>query len=159
MLVQLFLSVKDRKKNMDVTGDAWGLGRTLEWHTSSPAADYNFAVIPEVKEIDDFTRMKEDGTAYRRPEKYYPIVMPKNKPYGPIIGALSIGFGFAMVWHIWWLAVASLIGIIATVIYFGFDDDSVYVIPAEEVKRLEDERFAAISAAAPQLTNNEKEEK
>ena len=158
MLVQLFLSVKDRKKNMDVTGDAWGDGRTLEWSTSSPAADYNFAIIPEVKEIDDFARMKEDRTAYKRPEKYYPIVMPKNKPYGAILGGLSIACGFAMVWYIWWLAVASFIGIVATVIYFGFDDDNEYVIPSEEVKRIEDERFAAIVAAGAQNTINEKEE-
>ena len=159
MLVQLFLSVKDRKKNMDVTGDAWGDGRTLDWSTASPAADYNFAIIPEVKEIDDFARMKKDVTAYQRPERYYPIVMPKNKPYGAIIGGLSIAFGFAMVWHIWWLAIGSLIGIIATVIYFGFDDDNEYVIPAEEVKRIEDERFDAIEAFRAQHTINEKEVK
>ncbi len=158
MLVQMFLSIKNRKKNIDITGDAWGEGRTLEWFTSSPPADYNFAIIPEVKEIDDFARMKEDGTAYKRPEKYYPIVMPKNKPYGPVLGALSIAFGFAMVWHIWWLAIVSMIGIIATVIYFSFDNDNEYIIPAEEVKRIEDERFAVIAAAMAQRTNNQKEE-
>ena len=157
MLVQLFLSVKDRKKNMDITGDAWGDGRTLEWLTSSPPADYNFAIIPEVKEIDDFARMKADGTVYKRPEKYYPIVMPKNKPHGPILGGLTIAFGFAMVWHIWWLAIVSFIGIVATVIHFGFDEDNEYIIPADEVKRIEDERFATITAAMSQ-TINEKEE-
>ncbi len=159
MLVQLFLSVKNRKKNVDVIGDSWGDGRTLEWHTASPPADYNFAVIPEVKEIDDFARMKADGTAFRQPEKYYPIVMPKNKPYGPILGALSIAFGFGMVWYIWWMVIASFIGMIATVIYFGFDEDNEYVIPAEEVKRIEDERFANIAAARAQNITNEKEVK
>ena len=64
-----------------------------------------------------------------------------------------------MVWHIWWLAIGSLIGIIATVIYFGFDDDNEYVIPAEEVKRIEDERFDAIEAFRAQHTINEKEVK
>jgi cytochrome o ubiquinol oxidase subunit 1 len=29
----------------DVTGDPWG-GRTLEWATSSPPPDYNFAFTP-----------------------------------------------------------------------------------------------------------------
>lgn len=159
MLVQLFLSVKNRKKNRDLTGDAWGYGRTLEWHTASPAADYNFAIIPHVKEIDDFARMKADGTAFKQPEKYYPIVMPKNKPYGPVIGALAIAFGFAMVWYIWWLAVASLLAIIATVIFIGFDNDNEYVIPAGEVKRIEDERFEIMSVASDQNIINEKEEK
>ncbi|NLO69881.1 MAG: cytochrome o ubiquinol oxidase subunit I [Porphyromonadaceae bacterium] len=155
MLVQLFLSVKDRKKNMDVTGDSWGYGRTLEWHTSSPPADYNFAIIPTVKEIDDFNRMKEEGIAFKQPEKYFPIVMPKNRPHGAIIGVLTIVFGFAMVWHIWWLAIVSFVGIIGTVVAIGFDDDSEYVIPAEEVKRIEDERFAKIREAMAQKTNNE----
>jgi cytochrome o ubiquinol oxidase subunit 1 len=70
---------------------------------------------------------------------------------------LTIAFGFAMVWHIWWLAIVSFIGIVATVIHFGFDEDNEYIIPADEVKRIEDERFATITAAMSQ-TINEKEE-
>ena len=154
MLVQLFLSVKDRKKNLDLTGDPWD-GRTLEWMTDSPPAVYNFAVIPNVQEIDDFHRMKNDGTAYQRPEKYDPIIMPKNKPYGPIIGALSIAFGFAIVWYIWWLVIASLVLIIGTVIWISFDNDTDYVISAEEVKQIEDERFEKLTLAL----NKEKEVK
>lgn len=161
MLVQLALSIKDRKKNIEPTGDAWD-GRTLEWFTDSPSAEYNFAIIPVVKDIDDFLRMKEDGSAYKQPEKYYDIVMPKNKPYGPIIGALSIGFGFAMVWYIWWLAIISLLGIIGAVIYFSFDDDNDHIITAEEVKNIEDERFkkiARVFAPNNNENNNEKEVK
>jgi cytochrome o ubiquinol oxidase subunit 1 len=41
-LIQIFVSVRDRNQNLDVTGDPWG-GRTLEWSISSPPPFYNFA--------------------------------------------------------------------------------------------------------------------
>lgn len=150
MVVQMYLSIRDRKKNPDLTGDTWNDGRSLEWLTDSPAPVYNFAVVPHVQELDDFHRMKEDGTAYNRPEKYSDIVMPKDKAYGPIIGGLVLAFGFAMVWYIWWLVIASLIGVIVTIILIGSDDDMDYVITAEEVKAIEDKRFEKLSAARKQ---------
>lgn len=157
-LVQLVLSIKDRKKNLDETGDPWD-GRTLEWLTDSPAPEYNFAVIPEVKEIDDFARMKEDGTAYQRPKKYSPIVMQKNKAYGPVIGALAIALGFAMVWYIWWMAIVSVLGIIATVIFFSFDENMEYVISAEEVKEIEDKRYEKLLPALEKMNAQKLEDK
>src|SRR5471032_741359 len=42
MLLQFYVSFKKREELRDVTGDPWG-GRTLEWSTSSPPPDYNFA--------------------------------------------------------------------------------------------------------------------
>ncbi len=140
-VIQIIVSVRDRKKNMDVTGDPWQFGRTLEWSTSSPAPVYNFAKVEEVKDLDDWWRKKEDGTAYKQPEKYSDIHMPKNQPDGPIIGALVTVLGFAMVWYIWWLAIVSLLGIIAVMIYRGSNDDDEYIIPASEVERIENERF------------------
>ncbi len=58
--VQILVSIRDRKKNRDTTGDPWD-GRTLEWSLSSPPPFYNFAVIPEVHERDDFWAVKESG--------------------------------------------------------------------------------------------------
>ncbi|MDP4272233.1 MAG: cbb3-type cytochrome c oxidase subunit I, partial [Bacteroidota bacterium] len=146
MLVQLFFSIKDRNKNLDLTGDPWD-GRTLEWSTDSPTPVYNFAVIPVVKELDDFKRMKDDGSVFHRPEKYDPIVMPKDKVYGPIMGALLIAFGFSMVWYIWWLAIISFLGILITVVVIGNDNNNEYIISAEEVKAIEDKRFEKLAAA------------
>ena len=34
-VIQIVVSIRDREKNRDLTGDPWG-GRTLEWSTSSP---------------------------------------------------------------------------------------------------------------------------
>ena len=63
MLIQLFVSIRDRQRLSDPTGDPWD-GRTLEWLTSSPPAIYNFAKIPIVEDIDALTDMKEKGVAY-----------------------------------------------------------------------------------------------
>ena len=49
-----------------MTGDPWD-GRTLEWATSSPPPDYNFAFTPVVHDNDTWADMKKNG--YKRPLK------------------------------------------------------------------------------------------
>ncbi len=145
--IQLLVSIKERRALADPTGDPWD-GRTLEWMTSSPPAVYNFANIPVVDEIDAFTAMKERGTAYREPTRYYDIEMPKNAPHGLIIGGLAFVFGFAMIWYIWWLAVLTALGMLFTVIARSMDDDIHHVIPAAEVEQIEHERYRRLAAVA-----------
>src|SRR3546814_2078949 len=48
MLIQFGVSIWKRDQLRDETGDPWG-GRTLEWATSSPPPDYNFAFTPDRK--------------------------------------------------------------------------------------------------------------
>ena len=141
MGIQLLVSIKERQALSDPTGDPWD-GRTLEWLTSSPPAEYNFPKIPVVDEIDAFMEMKERGVAYQRPDHYSDIEMPKNAPNGLIIGGLAFLFGFAIIWYIWWLAILAALGILFTVIARAMDDDNHYIIPAAEVERIENERFA-----------------
>ncbi len=145
--IQLLVSIKERRALADPTGDPWD-GRTLEWLTSSPPAEYNFAKIPVVNGIDAFMEMKEKGIAYDRPERYTDIEMPKNTPHGLIIGGFAFLFGFAVIWYIWWLAIATALGIIVTVIARSMDDDIHYIIPAAEVERIEDERYRQLAAIA-----------
>ncbi len=145
--VQLVVSIKERDSLRDLTGDPWD-GRTLEWATASPPAEYNFAKIPVVHAIDAFTDMKEKGTAYQRPDRYEDIEMPKNAPHGFIIGLLSFVLGFALVWYIWWLAILSFLSVIATVIARSLDDDTHHIISAEEVERIENERYEQLASAA-----------
>jgi len=142
MGIQLLVSLKERQLLSDPTGDPWD-GRTLEWLTSSPPPEYNFAAIPVIAEIDAFMDLKEKGVAYRRPDQYADIEMPKNAPHGLIIGGLAFLFGFAIIWYIWWLAALAALGILFTVIARSMDDDIHYIIPAVEVERIETERFAS----------------
>ncbi len=136
LLVQLAVTFLRREALRDTTGDPWD-GRTLEWATSSPPAVYNFAVIPEVRDRDAFWDMKRRGLAGQCPERYEDIEMPKNGWHGFVLGVLSFVFGFAMIWHIWWLAGATFAAMVAVVIVRGSDDDTMTVIPAAEVARIE----------------------
>jgi len=147
-LIQLYVSVRDRKKpeNMCEHGDPWN-AHTLEWSTSSPPPFYNFAVLPKAPGIDPFTEAKENGTAYQTPVKYEPIHMPNNTATGVVMGALLTVFGFAMIWHIWWMAIFGLAG---TVIYFVIHaarDDQGYMVPVDVIERIEAEQHKRLVAA------------
>lgn len=140
MGIQLYVSIRNRKAYQDIDGDPWD-GRTLEWATSSPPAVYNFASIPTVHDLDAFTDMKEKGISFKPLDKYMDIHMPKNQALGPFIGALSLMFGFGMVWYIWWLAIVSLLAIVVLVIISSNNDDDEYIIPAAEVQKIETEHY------------------
>jgi len=149
-LIQLAVSIRQRHATRDLTGDPWN-GRTLEWATASPPAVYNFAKTPVVHDIDAFMDMKEKGIAYRQPDRYHDIHMPKNTAKGLINGALVFVFGFAMVWYVWWLAILSVLGIIFTLIVRASDDDTDYIVPADEVERIENRRFRQLTTTAADL--------
>ncbi|MGY6038860.1 cytochrome o ubiquinol oxidase subunit I [Aeromonas sp. AE23HZ002T15] len=146
-VIQIVVSIRDREKNRDLTGDPWG-GRTLEWATSSPPPFYNFAIEPKVKGLDAFWEAKQDGSAYRKPAQYAPIHMPKNSGAGVIIAAFSVVFGFAMIWHIWWMAIAGFVGMIATWIIHSFNDDVDYYVQVDEIERIEGQHFDNINKVA-----------
>lgn len=131
----LYKSIKDRKKNLDTTGDPWN-GRTLEWSIPSPPPIYNFAVIPTVDQIDPLWAIKR-GQAPKPTENYEDIHLPKNTPIGIYIGIISLIFGFAMTWHIFWLAIISFMGIIAFLIIRLSGPDVHEVITAEQVRQME----------------------
>src|SRR3546814_17415862 len=80
--------------------------RTLEWSTASPAPAYNFAFTPRVQDQDAWFDMKRRGHA-RPLAGYLPIHMPKNTPAGIVLSGLAMVCGFALIWHIWWLAAVS----------------------------------------------------
>jgi len=141
-VLQFIVSFVQRKKNIDTTGDPWN-GRTLEWATTSPPPEYNFAVIPSVTERDEFWEMKRahQGTA---PRHYEDILVPKNTAMGMFIAAFSFLVGFGFIWHIYWLAVAGLLGVIFCIILRTTNDDSEYTLTAAEVERMEAARGAKV---------------
>ena len=118
----------------------------MEWATSSPPPAYNFAFTPVVHEIDAWQDMKEHG--YRRPlTGFKPIHMPKNTGAGIILAGISVALGFALVWHIWWLAALSFPAIIATVIWHSFDYERDFYIPETTITETEEARTKALSNA------------
>ena len=138
MAVQIVVSIRNREALRDVTGDPWD-GRTLEWSTSSPPPDYNFAFTPVVYDNDAWWDMKQRG-AVRPTEGFRAIHMPKNTGTGVILAALSVAFGFAMIWYIWWLAAVSLVGLFVVTIGHSFFYKRDFHIPVEDVMRIENAR-------------------
>ncbi|PPS26676.1 cytochrome o ubiquinol oxidase subunit I [Pseudomonas amygdali pv. morsprunorum] len=144
-LIQLFVSIRDRDNNRDLTGDPWN-GHTLEWSTSSPPPFYNFAELPKADDIDAFTDAKRAGTAYKVPARYSAIHMPNNTATGLYMGMLLTVFGFAFIWHIWWLVGASLVATIAVFVAHAVRDDQGYMVQAEDVARIEGEHHKVLAA-------------
>jgi cytochrome o ubiquinol oxidase subunit I len=135
-LLQLFVSIRQRKKNLDTTGDPWN-GRTLEWSTVSPAPFYNYAIIPTVTDRDPFWEAKQSGVALNKDKTITDIHLPKNTGAGVIIAGFSFLVGFAAVWHIPWMAVIGTIGVIIVMIIRLTNDDTEYTITAAELTTLE----------------------
>lgn len=144
--MSIIVAVRNRKALADVTGDPWN-GRTLEWATSSPPPAYNFAFTPVIHEIDAWSDMKKHG--YQRPTSgFVPIHMPKNTGAGVVLSAISVALGFALVWHIWWLAGVSLVALIVAAIWHTFNYDRDYYIPAEDVIATEEQRTRQLAQQA-----------
>ncbi|HWX01775.1 cytochrome o ubiquinol oxidase subunit I [Collimonas sp.] len=143
-IVQLVVSFRRREALRDTTGDPWD-ARTLEWSTSSPPPDYNFAFTPKVHDNDAWTDMKANG--YTRPLKdFVAIHMPKNTAAGFIIAALSAAIGFALIWHMWLVAGLGFAAMMAAIIVHTFNYNRDYYISADEVVRTEGERTRLLAS-------------
>lgn len=139
-VLQLAYSVWKRKE-LAVGPDPWG-GRTLEWATSTPIAEYNFATLNPVHDRDAYWTVKK--AHQKLSAQYHDIHVPNNSGFGVLIGAAALCEGFALIWHIWWLAGLSIVALIALAIALTQRTDVEHVITAREValteKRLRGKR-------------------
>ena len=138
-LLQLAVSYKQRHANRDTTGDPWN-GRTLEWSVPSPAPFYNFASTPLIEQRDAFwaSKRKRLQTAVVTEDVY----LPRNSAAGICIAALVFIGGFAVIWHIWWLAAVSLAGTLACIIWRTVTDHPEQRFSAKKIAKLEAEARA-----------------
>ena len=144
-IVQLVVSIRTRDQRRDTTGDPWN-GRTLEWSTPSPPPVWNFAVMPRVTGKDAFwehkLRMPDRPTGRDEPVYYEPIEIPKNSPTGFITAFFAVITGFALIWHIWWMAGAGVMGALVTILIFAWREEPETEIPAADVERVDRSRRA-----------------
>ena len=145
MLIQFAVSIWKREELTETTGDPWN-GRTLEWATSSPPPDYNFAFTPRIHALDAWYDMKAAGVEHPA-DGYKDIHMPSNTGTGVILAGISTVCGFALVWHIWWLAGASFAALIATAIIHTFNYSRDFHIPAAQVAATEAKRARLLASA------------
>lgn len=142
MILQIIYSLIKRNSLRDITGDPWD-GRTLEWSIPSPMPFYNFAITPKVNSRDPWWATKyptqKPSLVEIKPTKqlYEDIILPKNSGMGLIIGSFAFLFGFGIVWHIGWLIVVGLIGVVVSLIIRSTNENVEYTIPAKEVEKLD----------------------
>lgn len=78
--------------------------------------------------------------------------MPRNSPTGFACAFFATLMGFALIWHIWWLFGVGFVGAYGAFVVFAWRDVPDYVIPAEEVARIDranrTARRAALAAEA-----------
>jgi cytochrome o ubiquinol oxidase subunit I len=148
-IAQLAVSIRRREELRDVTGDPWN-GRSLEWATPSPPPAFNFAVLPRVEGRDAYWAIKQrarrQGKLSEEPG-YADIEMPRNSPTGFISAFFATFMGFALIWHIWWLVAFAALGAYATFVVFAWRDRVEYIIPADEVARIDRANRSARSEA------------
>jgi cytochrome o ubiquinol oxidase subunit I len=146
-VIQLVVSIRARDQ-LRVTDDPWN-GRTLEWSTASPPPAWNFSVLPQVAEADTFwaakrrARMSSDRSAHVR--RYESIEMPNNSALGFINAFFAVVTGFALIWHIWWMAGLGLLGAFVTLLVFAFRAKDEVEIPVEQIAQFERHHQAEVA--------------
>jgi cytochrome o ubiquinol oxidase subunit 1 len=136
-IVQLVVSIRNREA-LRVSNDPWN-ARTLEWSVPSPPPAWNYAVLPHVSGRDAFWATKKLAPATRtqpaQPRVYEPIEMPRNSGTGFVSAFFAVITGFALIWHIWWLAALGGFGAFVTLLVFAFRDKEEFEVPAAEIAR------------------------
>jgi cytochrome o ubiquinol oxidase subunit 1 len=132
-ILQLIVSIWQRDQRRDLSGDPWN-GRTLEWSIPSPAPFYSFAKTPVVTERDQFWADKQAG---KKRHGYEDILLPKNSGASVFIAGFAFLIGFGIIWHIWWLALASLLGLVVTMVVRASNPEPEYILTADEVEKIE----------------------
>jgi cytochrome o ubiquinol oxidase subunit 1 len=153
MVVQLVVSIRRREALRDLTGDPWD-GRSLEWATASPPPDFNFAVLPVIEGEEPYWGIKQqarDQAHLADEPEYEAIEMPRNSPTGFVCAFFATILGFALIWHIWWMVGAGLLGAFATFVVFAWRDRTEREIPREEVARVDRANRQSRSHALAQL--------
>ncbi|QYA16438.1 cbb3-type cytochrome c oxidase subunit I [Rhizobium sp. AB2/73] len=153
-IIQLVVSIRQREKLRDITGDPWD-GRSLEWATPSPPPFFNFAVMPNVEGEEAYWGIKLRAVESQQlsPEPdYEPIEMPVNSPVGIYTAFFATIFGFAMIWYIWWLAIVALVAAFIGFVVFAWRDVHEFEVSADEVARVDRVRRSAREAMLARMS-------
>ncbi|MEM8978118.1 MAG: cytochrome o ubiquinol oxidase subunit I [Pseudomonadota bacterium] len=133
-IIQIVWSIWKREE-LKCGNDPWD-ARTLEWATTSPPPYYNFAFTMRVHALDTWHHMKQNGV--KSPTTgFAPIHMPHYTSSGIVIAGFMTVMGFALIWHVWWLAALGFFTSLAWGIGHTFNYNRDYYIPVDEVRKIE----------------------
>jgi cytochrome o ubiquinol oxidase subunit 1 len=80
-------------------------------------------------------RAKKDEPAKAR--DYRPIEVPLNSPIGFVTAFFAVVTGFALIWHIWWMAALGALGAFATLLIFAFRNEEEFEVSAETIAQFD----------------------
>lgn len=133
---QQIVSYRLRHQYRDKTGDPWN-GRTIEWSIPSPAPFYDFKAVPVINDRDAFWVAKKNHQELVSDDDVVDIILPKRAPISFVLGICALIFGFAMIWHIWWLVIVSLIAFVVSLMIRLNDEKPYEVVTAETILKQE----------------------
>jgi cytochrome o ubiquinol oxidase subunit 1 len=94
--------------------------------------EYNFTTLEPVADRDAWWAAKQAGKPAPR---YEDIWIPKNSYVGLFIAGFAFAAGFGLIWHIVWLVVLGLSGVVISVIARSFVDQPDHLLKAATIRR------------------------
>lgn len=135
-VMNVIWSIKNREK-LACGHDPWD-ARTLEWATASPVPEYNFAILPEVNEIDAYwyAKKRNDSFALKK-EDIKPIHLPNNSGQPFIMGVIMffVGLFFVFELHVPAFIASGAFFFMMLLRSFTSYDEGRYVNPEEVAKK------------------------
>jgi cytochrome o ubiquinol oxidase subunit 1 len=74
-------------------------------------------------------------------ESYDSIEVPSNSPNGFVIAFFAVITGFALIWHIWWMAIVGLTCTVVTLLAFGWIQRADMEVSGEQLATAERARL------------------
>jgi cytochrome o ubiquinol oxidase subunit 1 len=90
---------------------------------------------------------RKEPTAAPAERQLDPIYVPKSSAIGFVTAFFAVIMGFALIWHIWWMAVAGLAGIVLGALVHAWRVEREVEIPVETLAALEHTRREAGATA------------
>jgi cytochrome o ubiquinol oxidase subunit 1 len=132
-VVQLIVSIRQRRLYRDGDGDPW-IGRTLEWSTTSPPPPWNYGRLPQVQSTDAYWASNHGAaTSPSESSGYKTVHLPRNSAIGFFLAFFAVVYGFAMIWHIYWLAACGIAGSLIVVLIHAWRPESEIEITPDEI--------------------------
>jgi cytochrome o ubiquinol oxidase subunit 1 len=74
------------------------------------------------------------------------VHLPRNNPTGVFLAFFAVVLGFALIWHIWWMAMVGLVGSIVVGLLQAWRTDTETVVSAEQVAAIHEASTAGEGA-------------